>query len=77
MKMISNFTDLNIHVTTDEENGGLQSLYAQIDLNNDTHEELNSAQLLSYINAQFNMLYKENQKRRYLVKEISSYLVQK
>ncbi len=84
MKMISNFTSIDIQASNQidlennsHESNGLSSVYAQIDQNNDMNEGLSATQLLSYINAQFNMLYKENHKRKYLIKEVSSYLIQK
>ena len=74
MKMITNLTHLDIQVNTDSESRGSTS-YSTVNVNNDMGEEITSAQLISCISAQFDQIYKENQKRKYLLKEISAYFV--
>lgn len=78
MKMISNFTD-----TTIETHEDLMS-YAEIQSDSlvytdsqESEDKIDGMKLLQHINYQFDLLYKENKKRKYLLKEVSSYLVQK
>lgn len=79
MKMISNFTD-----TTIETNESLMShlesqsneslIYTDSEKSDD---KIDGMKLLQHINYQFDLLYKENKKRKYLLKEVSSYIIQR
>lgn len=79
MKMISNFTDntidtnkdLLIHLE-DQESEGLMYTDSQ-----ESEDKIDGMKLLQHINYQFDLLYKENKKRKYLLKEVSSYIVRK
>ncbi len=79
MKMISNFTD-----TTIQASDIMISQFEIQSLNNDFYtdkdqsdDQIDGMKLLTHINQQFDLLYKENKKRKYLLKEVSIYLVQK
>ncbi len=73
MKMITNLNHIDIHTNTEMDGSSSSSSYSTAGLN-DLGEQVTSQQLISCINAQFDQIYKENQKRRYLLKEISGYL---
>ncbi|MBC7753023.1 MAG: hypothetical protein H7Z71_02215 [Moraxellaceae bacterium] len=70
MKMISNFTELTI--TTNEALFGL--MYTD---SAESDDKIDAIKLLQHINYQFDLLYKENKKRKYLLKEVSTYLIRK
>jgi nitrate/nitrite-specific signal transduction histidine kinase len=77
MKMISNFTDTTIQTSQELFNqmeSQVDSVY--VDLEN-ADDVIDGMQLLQHINQQFDLLYKENKKRKYLLKEVSAYLVRK
>ena len=77
MKMISNFTALTI--TSNE------SLLAQLDIESNSglmytdsaDDKIDGIKLLEHINFQFDLLYKENKKRKYLLKEVSTYIIRR
>ncbi len=70
MKMISNFTELTI--TSNEALFGL--MYTD---SAESDDKIDAIKLLQHINYQFDLLYKENKKRKYLLKEVSTYLIRK
>lgn len=79
MKMISNFTDNTIDTNEDlmsqlenSANQGLMYTDSQ-----ESEDKIDGMKLLQHINYQFDLLYKENKKRKYLLKEVSSYIVRK
>jgi nitrate/nitrite-specific signal transduction histidine kinase len=75
--MISNFTDTTIQTSQELFNqmeSRADSVY--VDLEN-ADDVIDGMQLLQHINQQFDLLYKENKKRKYLLKEVSAYLVRK
>lgn len=86
MKVISNFkslteelsstleTELNAQNLLHNESVTLPSAFTNTDLINDSGEQVSAEQLISCLNAQFDMLYKTNHQRKYLIKEVSSYL---
>lgn len=74
MKMITNLTHLDIQMNTESDSMESTS-YSTMNINNDMGEEITSTQLISCINAQFDQIYKENQKRKYLLKEVSAYFI--
>jgi hypothetical protein len=79
MKMISNFTDTTIQ-NNEQLMNHLESQFTQdsvyIDLE-ESDDQIDGIALLKHINSQFDLLYKENKKRKYLLKEISTYIIQK
>lgn len=79
MKMISNFTDNTIDTHQDllthlngQQIEGL--MYTDSEANED---KIDGMKLLQHINYQFDLLYRENKKRKYLLKEVSSYIIRK
>lgn len=79
MKMISNFTDTTIetqeHMLSHLENQLSDSLvYTD---SQESEDKIDGIKLLQHINFQFDLLYKENKKRKYLLKEVSSYIIRK
>lgn len=79
MKMISNFTETTIQ-TNEEVMTHLESQVDQGLIYTDSVEsddKIDGTKLLQHINYQLDLLYKENKKRKYLLKEVSSYIIQK
>lgn len=79
MKMISNFTETTIQsneeLTTYLESTSNQGLiYSD---SSESEDKIDGMKLLQHINYQFDLLYKENKKRQYLLKEVSSYIIRK
>ena len=79
MKMISNFTDTTIQ-TNEQLLTHLESQFTQdrvyVDLE-ESDDQIDGMALLKHIQGQFDLLYKENKKRKYLLKEVSTYIIQK
>jgi hypothetical protein len=79
MKMISNFTDTTIDTNEDlmvqlESQTSPSLMYTDSE---ESEDKIDGMKLLQHINYQFDLLYKENKKRKYLLKEVSSYIVRK
>lgn len=78
MKVISNFTDTTIQtesITPHFENElSQQNVYVDL---NDVDDQIDGMSLLKHINSQLDLLYKENKKRKYLLKEIAHYIIEK
>ncbi|MBC7458283.1 MAG: hypothetical protein H7235_08405 [Bdellovibrionaceae bacterium] len=79
MKMISNFTDTTIQ-SNEQLWSYLESQPNESLIYTDSQEsddKIDGFKLLQHINYQFDLLYKENKKRKYLIKEVSSYIIRK
>jgi hypothetical protein len=78
MKMISNFTDTTIETNEDLMSyTEMQSESLVYTDSQESEDKIDGMKLLQHISYQFDLIYKENKKRKYLLKEVSSYLVQK
>ena len=79
MKMITSLTDITIQtqelLMTELENFSSQN-QVYVDLE-ESDDRIDGLQLLKHINQQFDLIYKENKKRKYLLKEVAHYLIQK
>ena len=79
MKMISNFTELII--TSNEISLSQSDIQSDNSLmytdSAESDDKIDGIKLLQHINYQFDLLYKENKKRKYLLKEVSTYIIHK